>query len=475
MIENLVDEGTWQPYEDGLASRDPLEWEDYADALEAAKAKTERDESVVAGAARIGGHSVSLAAFHFGFIGGSMGEVAGERIARAMEAAVERSVPFILYTSTGGARMQEGMRSLVQMPKVVAARIRLGRAGLPFIALLGHPTTGGVLASIGGLADATIAASGATVGFAGPRVSERFTGRELTEGSHTAENAFIRGLVDEVADKTDLKETTINALAAFAADTPDEVAPPDEPSKSSPPEDPWTVVQAARSPERPLAHELLLEMTESLFVLNGDRAGGSDPAVDAAVARLHGQRVVVLSLDRDRSPGPAAYRKAKRAIAIAGRLRIPIVTLVDTRGADPSEESEAGGIAWEIASLYEKLLSVLVPTISVVTGEGGSGGALAFAATDVLLAYEGSFFSVIAPELAAEILWRDAARGADAARRLRLGAHDLLRLGIADELVPEPPDPATLKRLIAYHLGRLAGDDSFMERRLDRWRDRFGD
>lgn len=475
MIEHLVDPGTWDSVEDGLSSRDPLSWEGYDSALAKGRAASKRDESLTAGPALIGGHRVELAAFDFGFIGGSMGEVAGERIARAMERAGDQSIPFVLLTSTGGARMQEGMRALVQMPKVVSQRIRLARAGCPFIAVLAHPTTGGVLASVAALADATIAVSGATIGFAGPRISESFTGRPLSEGSHTAENAFIKGLVDEVTDPDDLKETVINALAAFAPDAPERIEPPDTPSQSSPPEDPWDVVTTARSPERPLAHELLLEMTESLFVLNGDRAGGNDPAVDVGLGRIYGQRIVVLSLDRGRAPGPAAFRKARRGIDLAERLSIPVVSLIDTRGADPSEESESGGIAWEIAALYQRLLTVPVPTLAVVTGEGGSGGALAFAATDLFLAYEGSFFSVIGPELAAEILWRESSRAPEAARRLHLSAHDLLRLGIADELIPEPADPAALKRVLAYQLGRLSNADHLVERRLDRWRDGFGD
>lgn len=474
MIENLVDEGTFVRVDDGLRSRDPLGWEDYTSALERAAAASDRDESVTAGSALIGGHKVEVASFDFGFIAGSMGEVAGERIARAIERAAERKVPFVLVTATGGARMQEGMRALVQMAKVVAARVTLGRAHQPFIAVLGNPTTGGVLASVGALADATIVESGATIGFAGPRVAERFTGSSLSEGSHTAENAFIKGLVDEVADTDDMKETVINALGAFAVDVPEVVEPPSMPSLGAPPGDAWSTVEMARSPERPFAHELLLEMTESLFVLNGDRSGANDPAVDVALGRIFGQRIVALALDRQRAPKPSAYRKALRGIRLAERLGIPIVTFIDTKGADPSEESEAGGIAWEIASLFEAMLTVPVRTVAIVTGEGGSGGALAFATTDVLLAYEGSFFSVIGPELAAEILWRDPMRGPEAAQRLQVSAHELVKHGIADELIPEPPDPRTLKQVIAYHLGRLRNEDDLVDRRLDRWRDGFG-
>ena len=473
-VEKLLDEGSWEVAEDGLRSRNPIGWPDYDDALTKAAHNSGWEESVRAGAAHIGGHPVEYAEFGFGFIGGSMGEVAGERLARSMERAAAREVPFVLRTATGGARMQEGMRSLVQMPKLVTTRIALAEARVPFIAVLGHPTTGGVLASLGGLADATIAESGATIGFAGPRVAEHFMGRKLGD-SHTAESAFAKGLVDEVADGNELRETLINALAAFAPDTPEKVSPPLESDEETPePEDAWSVVARARSEDRPFAHELLLEMTESLFTLQGDRAGGTDPAIDVAIGRVHGRRALFLATDRRRAPGPAAYRTARRALDLAERLGIPAVSFVDTRGADPSEESEARGIAWEIAELFQRMLSLNVPVIAIVTGEGGSGGALAFATGDVLLAYRDSFFSVIGPELAAEILWRDAMRGPEAAGLLRLTAQDLVDLGIADGLLPEPPDPLTLKGVIAYHLARLQDRGDLVTSRAGRWRNALG-
>lgn len=477
LTEGLIDEGSWQPIEDGLASRDPLGFPGYQAALSAAKEKAEADESVRAGAATIGRYKVELACFEFAFIGGSMGEVSGERLARAMERAAERGVPFVLRTATGGARMQEGMRSLIQMPKVVAARIALGYAKQPFIAIFGNPTTGGVLASLGALADVIVAEAGATVGFAGPRVAERFMGKPLSEDSHVAESALSFGLVDEVVDPEELKEYIATILLTLAPDQPRELEPPVE-ALGMRDADAWDTVQAARSGERELNHQLLLEAVDTMIVLRGDRAGAEDPSLDVALARIAGRRALILALDRERSPGPAAYRKARRAIRTAERLGIPIVTLIDTRGADPSEDSESGGIAWEIARLFEAMLTVPVPTLGIVTGEGGSGGALAFGATDLLYAYELSFFSVIGPELAAEILWRAPDRAEEAARMLKLTAHDLVDLGIADGLLPEPLDSQSLRSAIAYHLARLeesygAGDPS--PQRRDRWRNTYGD
>ncbi len=477
-IEALVDEGTFKPHVFDLNSRDPLGFPGYMDAVLDARNQTGLGESVTSGPATIGRYDVEIAAFDFRFLGGSMGEAAGEILARSIERAVEREVPFILRTATGGARMQEGMRSLIQMPKVVVARLALSDAHLPFIALLAHPTTGGVLASLGALADVTVAEAGATVGFAGPRVAERFMGKPLSEDSHKAESAITYGLVDEVVDPEEMQEHIATALLTLAPDQPREVEAPEE-AIGMRESDAWATVTAARAPDRTLNHELLLEAADTMIVLRGDRAGTDDPALDVAIIRNSGRKAMVIALDRERAPGPGAYRKARRALDIAARLRLPVVTLIDTRGADPSEESESGGIAWEIARLFERMLTVPVPTLGIVTGEGGSGGALAFAATDVLLAYELSFFSVIGPEFAAEILWRDSTKAMDAARMLKLTAHDLVDLGIADGLLAEPLGGASVKRAIAYHLGRLLerssdGEDLGAARRR-KWRETYGD
>jgi acetyl-CoA carboxylase carboxyl transferase subunit beta len=469
-FEHLIDEGSFRSIGDDLASSDPIGFPGYQDALEASRAAAGTDESVYAGAATIGGHEVELAAFDFRFLGGSMGEVAGERIARSIERAVERSVPFILRAATGGARMQEGMRSLVQMPKLVAARSGLADAHLPYIAVLGDPTTGGVLASIAALADITIGEAGATVGFAGPRVVETVTGARPSSASHTAASALGNGLVDTVVGLHELRASIGGLLAVLR---PDEKETVDySPAANGEAPSPGVAMEAARAAERPTGPELARQLGEPAFVLRGDRAGKDDAALYPLLTRILGRRALVLALDRKSAPGPGAFRKARRCLELAVRLALPVVTLIDTKGADPSEDSEAGGIAWEIAALFDKMLSLPVPIVSCVTGEGGSGGALAFAAGDVLLAYEHSIFSVIGPEAAAAILWRDQGRAGDAAGALKLTAHELLRLGIADELLPEPPDGQALARAVAYHLDHINGsDDDLVTSRRARWRD----
>ena len=492
--EHVVDDGSFTRAPDDLVSSDPLDYPGYPDALEEARSSSGGDESVHAGAATVGGHAVEIAAFDFSFLGGSMGEVAGERVARAMERAAERSTPFILRAATGGARMQEGMRALIQMPKLVAARAALTDAHVVYIAVLGDPSTGGVLASVGALADITIAELGATVGFAGPRVVAAFTGTPPSVLSHTATSALANGMIDMVVatdqvhaavggilevlqsdaptETTALPDTTVRELDTTVRELDTTVRDIDATARDL---DAWDAVRAARSVDRPTGPELARAMSDGFVELRGDRSGTDDRSLIGALARVRGRRVVLLALDRAATPGPGAFRKARRCIALARRLALPIVTLVDTPGADPSESSEAHGIAWEIAGLFDDMLAADVPIISVVTGEGGSGGALAFATGDVILVYEHAIFSVIGPEAAAAILWRDPGRAPDAARALKLTAADLVRMGIADHLLSEPLTNDSVADAVAYHLDRTDGSAPDLgAARRKRWRDLGG-
>ena len=472
MCRRLLDPGSFGVYADELGTPDPLDYPGYLDSIGRLRSSG-HDESVMSARGSIAGLPVELAAFDFSFMGGSMGEVAGERLAAGLERAAKERVPFILRTSTGGARMQEGMRALAQMPKVVSARLELAAAHQPLVALLDDPTTGGVLASIAGLADFTAARPGATVGFAGPRIVQRVTGAPPSERSHTSESALAHGLVDAIDDAVPERSWVRDVIGALAPDDPRTVPIPrlvDQPDATV---DEWAAVNLERAGDRPTASSLLFDIGDSLVEMRGDRAGHDDRAVVAALVRIAGRRAIALALDRNVAPGPGGFRKARRAIAVAGRLDLPVVTLVDTPGADPSEESESGGVAWEIAALYEALLTAPVPVLSVVTGEGGSGGGLAFAVGDVLLAYTSSVFSIIRPEAAAEILWRDPNRAPEAAQLLKPSAHDLLRFGIADALIDEQLSATTLLHVLAYHLDLLAGEPTTASERVTRRRKRW--
>jgi acyl-CoA carboxylase subunit beta len=479
LLERVSDHDSLRARRDELVTRDPIAWPGYPALADRARASSGADESVVAGSTSIGGHEVEIAAFDFAFMGGSMGEISGERVARSLERAAERGVPFVLLTATGGARMQEGMLALAQMPKVVAARLALSEARAPLIAMLGNPTTGGVLASIGGLADATAAVgTRATIGFAGPRIVKMFTGAPLAPGSHTGASALEHGLVDAVVSENDERRWLRGVMDVLAADAPISGGDFETVQTPSLEDDAWQVVERARGARRPRGPELVVQMSDAFVELHGDRAGTDDPALTTALCRIRGRRTLVIALDRNHAPGPGAYRKARRCLRLADRLRLPVVTLVDTPGADPSERSEAGGIAWEIAATIEEMLSMKVPVLSLVTGEGGSGGALALSVGDILLAHRDSFFSVIAPEAAAEILWRKPDRGPEAARLLRLTARDLIELGIADGAFEGRLNGTSLAATVAYHLDLLAEEGLHGvqrgEARRRRWRNQSG-
>lgn len=480
-VAALADPGSFRPQDLDLASRDPLAYPGYVQALEAAAERAGTDEAVVAGGAEIDGHPVELGVFNFAFMGGSMGEVAGERLARAMERAASRRVPFVLRTGTGGARMQEGMRSLIQMPKVVVARLALADAHQAFIAVLGHPTTGGVYASLASLADVTIAEEDATIGFAGPRVAERVTRQPLPPDSHTASSAYDNGMVDDLVSRDDVRSWTAHAVALLAPDSP--TPPSGVPPKSAAPADidPWDAVSSTRARKRDRVTEPARDLlapgtgnggTNGALAFEGDRCGERAAGLRAHIARVDGRRTLLLQPTD--ALGPAEYRKALRCIDTAVRLDIPVVTLVDTAGADPSVDSEREGIAGLIARLFERMLTAPVPILSILTGEGGSGGALAFATADLLVAYESSYFSVIGPEAAAEILWRDASRAPEAARALKLSAHHLRELGIADQVIEGDPSPESVRQAVTYHLELLNVERSRTpdgsSRRRDRWR-----
>ncbi len=462
---------------------DPLDWAGYDALRDAAQEKAGTDESVIVGVGPVRGADGARAvvvAWEFGFLGGSMGQAAGQRIADAYDLARERRLPIVLATSSGGARMQEGMASLVQMAATTVAATQHAQAGLFQVAVLRNPTTGGVFASHANLADIIFAEAGATIGFAGPRVAEALTGGTLPDHSHTARGAVAAGLADHLVEPGGAVPevgalvswaaaveagTTVASpgpLAALMADPVDDL-------------DAWEAVVASRRPQRARA-EAWLGGIDVVAELRGDRAGSDDPTIRVALARLRGAPLVVVALDRDADEGrvtPAGYRKAWRGFALAQRLGIPLVTLVDTAGAQADAASEAGGIANHIARTFAMLVGLDVPTVALVTGEGGSGGALALATCDRLLMQEHATFSVIAPEGAAAILHRDAGRAAEVAAQLRPDAHTLAALGIADVVVSEAGDRiANGWDAIAACLAELSTQDAQARRsdRLARWR-----
>ncbi len=471
----LVEDPLPVPVVDEWHDPDPLGWPDYDELRSEARERTGADESVTVVRGRVGGSEAVVVGWDFGFLGGSMGTVAGQRIAGAYDAAAAAGLPVVLLPSTGGARMQEGMASLVQMAATTAAATAHPHLQ---IAVLRDPTTGGVFASHANLADVVLAEPNATIGFAGPRVAEAMTDGPLPSGSHTARGAHAAGLVDAVVARPDLPAVLGDLLAFHREAQPEPVDPPVGPPPTDASVAAWDEVQRARAADRPRAPEVLAHDRVAVHGrLRGDRAGGTDPTVDVVLGTWAGRRVVVVAMDpRQGAVGPAGYRTAWRGIDLAARLGVPLVLLVDTPGADAGAAAEAGGVAHHIAATMARLVATPVPTVAVVVGEGGSGGALALAVTDRLLLQEHAIFTVIAPEGAAAILHRDRDRAPDVAELLDPTARRLHALGVADAVVAEPDDPAiavdNVVRAVAAALDELAEEapDDRLARRRARWR-----
>lgn len=416
-----------------LASADPLAFPGYADALAGAPG-----ESVRTGLAQSRGVQLALIQSDFDIFGGTMGAVAGEKVVRSFRRAVDRRLPVIAVTQTGGARMQEGMAALIQMPRTAAAADEHARSGLLSAVVYRSPTTGGVYASWASLLDVRAAEPGATLGFAGPRVVRQVTGQAPPPTSHTAESAYAAGLVDALVERA-CQVAWVNAVLGLA-DWPlaggDRARVPAAPP--APPVSPRKAVRQARSRLRPSGLDWASALCSSWVELHGQ-----DPAIRAGLARILGERVIVIAMDRYADgagaarPGPAGYRLARRAIGLADRIGLPLLTLVDTPGAEPGPDAERDGVAAEIAATLAGMSRLRMPSVAICVGEGGSGGAMALGHADRLFMLPGSVFSVISPEGAATILYRDASRADELAGRLRLTSADLTGLGIADGTLPE--------------------------------------
>ncbi|MDQ6669904.1 MAG: acetyl-CoA carboxylase carboxyl transferase subunit beta [Chloroflexota bacterium] len=454
-IELLADPESFKASNPSLVSVDPLAFTDrvsYRDRLERARRETGLNEAVVTGTARINGRDCVLAVFDFGFMGGSMGSVVGEKIAMALELAAERHYPFISVVSSGGARMQEGMLSLVQMGKTAAAAMRLHQAGVPSVTVLTNPTTGGVYASFASQGDFLFAEPGALIGFAGPRVIEQLTGEPQPAGTHTAEFLLEHGQLDGVVDRARLRGVLATLLQLFHARGPGDARASREPYRppNSAAPSAWPEVQLARRDDRPTAADYIRRLMPQFVELRGDRVFGDDAAVIAGIGDLAGMTVCAIGQERGhgdpkRNGGrlrPEGFRKAARIMRLAAELRLPLVTFIDTPGAHLDYDSEARGLAGALSSCLANMSVLPVPVVSVVIGEGGSGPALALGIADRILMQEHAVYSVIAPEGAAAIVHRDAARAQEIADALKMTAYDCLVLGVVDAIVPEPENGA---------------------------------
>ncbi|MCW0191438.1 MAG: hypothetical protein OJJ55_09050 [Rhodococcus sp.] len=398
--------------------------------------------------------------------GGTMGVVAGERIVRAFHRATDRGLSVAYRVSSGGARLQEGMFSLVQMARTSSALVEHRRAGLMTAAALRNPTTGGVYASWASGADVRIATPGAVIGFGGPRVVEQVTGFRPPATSHTAESAYANGLVDDLVPEED-QQLRLEAILGVAP------APPlrlpsrrtlGAESMKARALDTRARIDVVRSHTRASGLDWAARSTDSWIDLHG-----TDPSIRAGIATIDGERAVVVAMDRFHRgggtglPGPGAFRLARRAIALADRLRLPLVTFVDTPGADPSPTAEAGGIAHEIGHTLTAMAALSSVSVCVVVGEGGSGGAMALAHADHVGMLAHSLFWVIGPEAGAAVLYRDPTKTTELARSFEPTAAELVASGFADCRIQETS--ADVRRYIVESIRR--GDAGNRNARLD--------
>lgn len=413
----------------------PLGWPGYDDQLERAASRTGTTESVLCGRARIAERDVVLIAFEFGFLGGSLGQAAGERVVAAFERARRLRLPVISLVASGGSRLQEGTCALSQLQAIALACLQTKRERIPHITVLRDPTTGGMWASLSASADVVLASPGASVAFGGARVREP----DSTGEAFTAEGKVTAGQVDRIVDDADLPEVLARLVTLlhpmWLCRPPEPVDLPEGLASADLPDSGWEAVQRARSAERPRARAYLDDYFATRFEVSGDRAGGVDPGMLCGFGR-HGGRTVAFAAQAGTANTPAGFRTAARLIRLADQLGIPVLTLVDTPGAANDAESEQHGVGPALAELFGAVAEAGVPITTLVIGEGGSGGALALAAPDRTWISSDAYFAVIAPELAASILRRDPDQVPDLAGRLRLRPQDLLDLGLVRGIVP---------------------------------------
>ena len=452
-IEMVADEGTFEEWDQGLATRNPLDYKGYEEKLEVLKEKTGLDEAVITGKACIHGTEVALGVCDGRFLMASMGEVVGEKIARAVERATEEKLPMIIFACSGGARMQEGITSLMQMAKTSAALKRHSDAGLLYISVLTDPTTGGVTASFAMLGDVILAEPKALIGFAGPRVIEQTIGEKLPKGFQRSEFLLEHGFIDRIVERKETRTVLGNILQMHHTAQNPVIQKPvqtvEKEQQSVQEKDAWERVTISRKNDRPVGQDYIRILFSDFLEFHGDRCYGDDTAIIGGIARFAGIPVTVIAQAKGKStkenvahhfgmPSPEGYRKALRLMKQAEKFKRPILLFVDTPGAFCGIEAEERGQGEAIARNLFEMSSMKVPILSVVIGEGGSGGALALAVADEVWMLENAIYSVLSPEGFASILWKDSKRASEAAAVMKLTAADLKKLGVIEAVIAEP-------------------------------------
>ena len=452
-LSMVLDADTFEPWFEEIEGSNPLNTSGYPDKLAEARTKSGRSEAVTIGLGKIDGHETVIGVCDPNFMIGSMGQVMGERITRAFERALEHRLPVILFCCSGGARMQEGILSLMQMEKTAAAVRQHSDAGLFYCSVLTDPTMGGVTASFATLADVILAEPQARIGFAGPRVIQKTLGITLPEGFQTAEFQLSHGMVDQIVERQTLKNQLHFLLYTHTAESK-HIAPRSNPDQQTfqPLTDtqktPWEKVKMCRGANRATALDYISHLFTDFRELHGDRYFGDDQALVGGIAILDHKPVTILADLRGKTmqerfyrnfgmPKPEGYRKAIRLMKQAEKFGRPVITFINTSGAFCGIDAEERGQGNAIAESIMTMSSLKVPTLSILIGEGGSGGALATAVGNEVWMLEHSTYAILSPEGYSAILWKTEGRAEEAASLMKLTAQELEQLKIIDRIIPE--------------------------------------
>ena len=452
-IRMTVDEDSFEEWEKDMEFVNPLEFKGYEEKVKSLKEKTGLSEAVVTGKASIEGNPAVIAVCDGRFLMASMGQVVGEKITRAVERATKEQLPVIIFACSGGARMQEGIVSLMQMAKTAAALKQHSDAGLLYVSVLTDPTTGGVTASFAMLGDVILAEPKALIGFAGPRVIEQTIGEKLPKGFQRSEFLLEHGFIDRIVERKEMRTVLANILQMHqnfkGSVTQSPIQTVEKERQSVQKKDAWERVTISRKNDRPVGQDYIRILFSDFLEFHGDRCYGDDTAIIGGIARFAGIPVTVIAQAKGKStkenvahhfgmPSPEGYRKALRLMKQAEKFKRPILLFVDTPGAFCGIEAEERGQGEAIARNLFEMSSMKVPVLSVVIGEGGSGGALALAVADEVWMLENAIYSVLSPEGFASILWKDSKRASEAAEVMKLTAADLKKLGVIEAVIAEP-------------------------------------
>lgn len=450
-IQMIADEGSFQEWNSGLETKNPLNYKGYEEKIRLMQEKTGLDEAVLTGSALIRGKKAAVGVCDSRFIMASMGEVVGEKITRMIERATKEKLPVILFACSGGARMQEGIVSLMQMAKTSAALKRHSDAGLLYVSVLTNPTTGGVTASFAMLGDIILAEPGALIGFAGPRVIEQTIGQKLPEGFQKSEFLLKHGFIDRIVERKELKTVLADILSMHEKKVLSQMEKEEEPESEyvrQTESSAWERVQLSRRKDRPTGSDYIRHLFTDFIEFHGDRYYKDDRAIIGGIAKFKEIPVTVIAQEKGRTtkeniehnfgmPSPDGYRKALRLMKQAEKFGRPILCFVDTPGAFCGLEAEERGQGEAIARNLFEMSGLTVPVLAIVIGEGGSGGALAMAVADEVWMLENSVYSILSPEGFASILWKDSKKAKEAAEVMRLTADDLKEMGIVERVISE--------------------------------------